>query len=448
MRFIRPGNIKRGLIFLPVTFLTICKCRRGAHLSKKRLLIASACFIYVFFVVFQVGLVLPWDKQKYRRTGRFHAPGLDEGFRDGSPTAQNEDLAQTASAKPNVVYITLKSKRQKPAIMRGTVRPKSRKKTGRNNPHNNRNVINSIGQINEVEWKQKVVLNSEASRISEIIIQNKLKLNENDGSPARNRHSAIRMYSRRAPPWFTREDVEALRFLADCKISRIKEVSSAEHRRLLLFESATAGASNARVESGPGAGYSTCQGRCGLIKRHVDTSEVFAFHLDRILGLNRSVPAVCRRFSFFKDSQPNPVVLWDSSLAPADSDLQSSIQLTWGSYQHLLKQKCWHKGVTPKPKWGCSSIHHYEWSKLALFDFLLQIYNRLDRNCCGFKPRKEDTCVKLGRHLECNDQDSIGLVHIVYRKHDPSRLVFIDNKGYFDRDEDNLDFKLLEGIKE
>ncbi|KAF7657725.1 hypothetical protein LDENG_00022950, partial [Lucifuga dentata] len=38
------------------------------------------------------------------------------------------------------------------------------------------------------------------------------------------------------------------------------------------------------------------QGRCSLIKRPEDWFEVFAFHLDRVLGLNRSLPAVLRTF--------------------------------------------------------------------------------------------------------------------------------------------------------
>lgn len=85
---------------------------------------------------------------------------------------------------------------------------------------------------------------------------------------------------------------------------------------------------------------------------------------------------------------------------------------------------------------------------MALFDFLLQIYNRLDTNCCGFRPRKEDTCVQSGRSSKCDNQDTVVLAHIVQRKQDPRHLVFIDNKGFFDRSEDNLNFKLLEGIRE
>ncbi|XP_012988999.1 Golgi-associated kinase 1B isoform X2 [Esox lucius] len=122
--------------------------------------------------------------------------------------------------------------------------------------------------------------------------------------------------------------------------------------------------------------------------------------------------------------------------------------MTWGEYQNSLKQRCWHKNVTPKPHSGCSSVHHYEWSKLSLFDFLLQIYTRLDRNCCGFRPRQEDVCVERGHHQECGDKDSVELANIIRRVHDPRHLVFTDNKGFFDRGEDNLDYKLLEGIKE
>lgn len=86
------------------------------------------------------------------------------------------------------------------------------------------------------------------------------------------------------------------------------------------------------------------------------------------------------------------------------------------------------------------------WDFVFVFNF--QIYNRLDTNCCGFRPRKEDACVQSGQKPKCDNQDSVALAHIVQRKQDPRHLVFIDNKGFFDRSEDNLNFKLLEGIKE
>lgn len=81
--------------------------------------------------------------------------------------------------------------------------------------------------------------------------------------------------------------------------------------------------------------------------------------------------------------------------------------------------------------------------------FLSQIYNRLDQSCCGFKPRLQDVCVELGHHAHCgDDQEHIQLANIIHRGHDPRHLVFTNNKGFFDRNEDNLDFRLLEGIKE
>lgn len=84
-----------------------------------------------------------------------------------------------------------------------------------------------------------------------------------------------------------------------------------------------------------------------------------------------SMLKVC--FLCFSDGRPCPVILWDSSLSPTSNDTHSSVKLTWGKYQQLLKQKCWQNGRVPKPEWGCTEIHHHEWSKMALFDFLLQV---------------------------------------------------------------------------
>ncbi|XP_007897412.2 Golgi-associated kinase 1B, partial [Callorhinchus milii] len=200
---------------------------------------------------------------------------------------------------------------------------------------------------------------------------------------------------------------------------------------------------------GPGGGGGTADPqRCGLIRTPADISEVFAFHLDRILGLNRTLPTVARTIAFIRGGLPRPVVLWDASLPMTDNVTHSTVRLNWKSYQESLKQKCWVHGKVPKSDWSCSEIHHHEWCKLALFDFLLQIYNRLDRNCCGFRPRKEDFCVQTGLKLKCDNQDSIDLAHIIQRAQDRRHLVFIDNKAYFDRSEDNLNFKVLEGITE
>lgn len=74
------------------------------------------------------------------------------------------------------------------------------------------------------------------------------------------------------------------------------------------------------------------------------------------------------------DGQPCPVVLWDASLHPEG---HLAVKLTWGEYQNTLKARCLRpKSSSTKPDSNCSTVHHYEWSKLALFDFLLQVINR------------------------------------------------------------------------
>lgn len=82
------------------------------------------------------------------------------------------------------------------------------------------------------------------------------------------------------------------------------------------------------------------------------------------------------------DGRPCPVILWDPSLSPTSNETHSSVKLTWGAYQQLLKQKCWQNGRAPRPEWGCTAVHHHEWSKMALFDFLLQV--RSSNQVSGF----------------------------------------------------------------
>ncbi|XP_026185425.1 Golgi-associated kinase 1B [Mastacembelus armatus] len=426
-------------------FLRLSSSFRRCPLSKRSLIIATVCVVYLVFVVSQVGHSQQRRDTRTRRDRYRHTRGLYHlETNDAPPDA--EELQTAASyavpTRSNVVYITLKSKRLKPANIRSTVRPKLRKKVKRTKTANSTN--NKLGTLERdaglikhnfapnKSWKE--------TRYTDYKSLNIIQKSHNNGE-ADSHISSIRIYSQKAPPWFSAEDVEAIRFLADAKVLHIREVSHGDSPSLLIFQGET------RVS--PANQKSTerdhlCTGQCGIIKNPVDTTEIFAFHLDRVLGLNRTSPAVSRKFGFLHGGQPCPVVSWDASIAAG----WGSVKLTWGEYQSSLKLKCWHKNISPKPDSGCSSIHHYEWSTLALFDFLLQIYNRLDQGCCGFRPRQEDVCVELGHHAECGDQDQIHLANIIHRDHDPRHLVFSNNKGFFDRNEDNLDFRLLEGIKE
>ncbi|XP_038568203.1 uncharacterized protein gask1a isoform X1 [Micropterus salmoides] len=199
----------------------------------------------------------------------------------------------------------------------------------------------------------------------------------------------------------------------------------------------------------------SCQlGYCSLIKRTDDWFEVFAFHLDRVLGLNRSLPAVLRTFHSeilpyrYTSGTPRPVVWWDPDiqhLPDGDND-QNSVPLSWVQYQKLLQVHCGSEADLRSAP--CVGVHHSEWGRLALLDFLLQVNDRLDRYCCGFTPEPTELCVENMLHAKCGNTKDLLLVHILVRKADPSRLVFIDNAGRPQQSHDNLNFRLVEGIDE
>ncbi|KAE8630064.1 hypothetical protein XENTR_v10000679 [Xenopus tropicalis] len=442
----RTGRPSSSLKRLVCTSFLRAWGRRRPNLRRAVLLICTASAIYGLLTASQVlsgsahGKALGKVPQKVLTDAAIRLPGTAlEGNTFYMENVQPQGGATSNSPitlQPNVVYITLKTKRIKPANIRGTVRPKKRRK-----------YVARPGVLQDLESK-KEELWRDGSKIPNTLHRTQAQISiQSIGGHRGGRgayQSNIRIYSNSAPPWFTQEDIGAMRFLADSSISHIKQVLSGQ-ANLLLFESDQ---SPLRKMPVPPVGSSACQGRCGVIKRPLDMSEVFAFHLDRVLGLNRTLPSVSRTLEFVQDGQPCPVILWDPSLLPTDNKTQSSVKLKWATYQEMLRHKCWLNGKAPKAELGCTEIHHQEWCKMALFDFLLQVYTRLDRHCCGFKPRKEDSCAQEGLYLKCNNPESIDLTHIIQRRQDPRSLVFIDNKGFFDRSEENLDFKLLDGIKE
>ncbi|XP_028272292.1 Golgi-associated kinase 1B isoform X2 [Parambassis ranga] len=442
---------KSRFLWLCFTFLKLTSNFRRSSLSRRSLIIATVCVIYLFFVVLQVGHTEQHGDRRTDKDKSRHSRGLYNVDINGA-LPDFADLHTGASfgvpTRSNVVYITLKTKRLKPVHIRGTIRPKLRRKVRRNKTANSYFTQNKVGTLERGAGQIRNNIAPRSSWKNSRDIDYKsldLRQKSHEDAETDSRISSIRIYSQMAPPWFSAQDVKTMRFLADAKILRMKEVSQGDIPSLFIFEGET-GVSPANEKHTKW--NSVCGGQCGVIHSPVDNAEVFAFHLDRVLGLNRTLPAVSRKFSFLHDGQSHPVVSWDSSLYPEGLAAGwASVRLTWRQYQSSLKLRCWHKN-NPKPDSGCSTIHHYEWSILALFDFLLQIHNRLDQSCCGFRPRREDTCVELGLHAQCLDQDHIELANIVHRGHDPRHLVFTNNKGFFDRNEDNLDFRLLEGIKD
>ncbi|XP_006893120.1 PREDICTED: protein FAM198A [Elephantulus edwardii] len=247
------------------------------------------------------------------------------------------------------------------------------------------------------------------------------------------------------PPWFTEHDVQVLRLLAQGEVVGKARVPG--HGQVLQVGLSTEGA--LQDVPPPDLGQRCSQGLCGLIKRPGDLLEVLSFHVDRVLGLKRSLPAVARRFHSpllpyrYTDGGARPLIWWAPDvqhLADPDDD-QNSLALGWLQYQGLLVHGCGQQGQAL-----CMGIHRTEWSRLALFDFLLQVHDRLDRYCCGFEPEPLDPCVEERLREKCRNPAELRLVHILVRSSNPSHLVYIDNAGNLHHPEDKLNFRLLEGI--
>ncbi|XP_054869888.1 Golgi-associated kinase 1A isoform X2 [Amphiprion ocellaris] len=277
-------------------------------------------------------------------------------------------------------------------------------------------------------------------------------------------HRRIRISTDLQPlTWFSKDDIQKMELLAEGQVvSKARVPAHGQVLQVVLDPPANQQPSPMRDlhQHGAGQGLQTthserCQhGHCSLIKRTDDWFEVFAFHLDRVLGLNRSLPAVLRTFHSevlpyrYISGTPRPAVWWDPDiqhLAEKDND-QNSVQLTWVQYQKLLQARC--GSHTDQRSAHCVGVQHSEWGRLALFDFLLQINDRLDRYCCGFTPDPIELCVENLLHAKCGNTKDLKLVHILVRKADPSRLVFIDNAGRPQQSTDNLNFRLVEGIDE
>lgn len=192
-------------------------------------------------------------------------------------------------------------------------------------------------------------------------------------APGRSRRR--RGVDRDAPPWLSADDLQKMWLLSRGQV--VSKTCVPAHGQVMRVGLRAVG--DAKGDVSPASPEGDCQdGRCGLIKRPGDLYEVLAFHLDRVLGLNRSLPAVARRFSSrllpysYTNGAPRPIIWWAPDLQhleDANND-QNSCALGWLQYQEMLQQ---HRPMLVARDAPCSSIPHSEWSRLALFDFLLQV---------------------------------------------------------------------------
>ncbi|XP_034985374.1 Golgi-associated kinase 1A [Zootoca vivipara] len=261
------------------------------------------------------------------------------------------------------------------------------------------------------------------------------------------RESSLRL-GENALPWFTLDDVEKMKLLANgTVVSKHRIPAHGQILQVVLSPS---------QDGIPHDAKRLCSnGLCGVIKRPTDLYEVLAFHLDRVLGLHRSLPAVARKFSSpllpykYTDGAARPIVWWAPDIQHLNDpgNDQNSFALGWKQYQELLRQRCgMEDSRTSLGKGQCLTVLHSEWAKLALFDFLLQVHDRLDRYCCGFQPDPSEPCVQEMLHEKCQNPAELVLVHILIRRSKPSHLVFIDNAGRLHHPDTKLNFRLLQGI--
>lgn len=177
--------------------------------------------------------------------------------------------------------------------------------------------------------------------------------------------------SGQVPPWFTEHDVQMFQLLAKGEV--VGKARIPGHGQVLQVAFSNEGALQ---NMSSGLSHLCSQGLCGLIKRPGDLHEVLSFHVDRVLGLRRSLPAVARKFHSsllpyrYTDGSTRPVIWWAPDvqhLGDPEED-QNSLSLGWLQYQALLARGCsWPSQAS------CLGIHYTEWARLALFDFLLQV---------------------------------------------------------------------------
>ncbi|KFU98709.1 Protein FAM198B, partial [Tauraco erythrolophus] len=315
--FDQPSKIKNLFVccLCPPRVLRLWTCRRPR--TRRNLLVGTACVIYLGFLVSQVGHVLPQHKGRHQKiSSRSLQDAAQTPFLgiplDGTlspPNFQEPQLGSNGTLLPlNVIYITLRSKRSKPANIRGTVKPKRRKKHA--TPLSYRQHFPKVafmGQKETFAQQPGRATGAIGAAIAPEVRKHQLDEHGHKGMATRERghwrpggisgaikaqpqpeESNIRIYSESSPPWLSKDDILNMRMLADSRIESIQEVPS---RKAVLVVFAR----------GPSTTGTACNlGHCGIVKRPLDMSEVFAFHLDRILGLNRSLPSVSRRSEFFQ----------------------------------------------------------------------------------------------------------------------------------------------------
>ncbi|XP_019619909.1 PREDICTED: protein FAM198B-like [Branchiostoma belcheri] len=307
----------------------------------------------------------------------------------------------------------------------------------------------TVRKVTQQQNVQQPRLASVSERLSRKKLRGSHSVTRTVAAHRRDTKENIRVYA--LPPWFTESDLIDMHRLAEENMT----FAGKDTRGVDWWTLGTAGETSEVLLTEEGEiGAMECKNHCVIVDDEKKLHQVFAFHLDRVLGINRTLPMVARSFTTDNDVRRRltirPVSLWDPSILVTGSG-HSSMYIHWNTYQQMLKSHCWGKGPgsiskRPKGNYHCTDVLHSEWCRMAMLDFLLQIYDRLDRSCCGFHPTPSEPCVLEATHSDCQNDDRVMLDHILQRRGDTRHLVLVENNARFNVSENRLNYRLLEGI--
>ncbi|XP_077987528.1 Golgi-associated kinase 1A-like [Glandiceps talaboti] len=251
------------------------------------------------------------------------------------------------------------------------------------------------------------------------------------------------------PNWFSYSDILKMELMSHHNISDVLSIPGHPRVRRVIFKD---------HPMKDISHFEDCTTQCAVQKSVKDIHEVFSFHLDRVLGINRSMPAVTRTFKgerggTFSDGKARAIIWWNPNIKHSGSlePEQNSMSLRWTDYQNQLALRCYAKDNMKESAIhdNCTvKVRHIEWGRLAFYDFLLQNHDRSDRNCCGYDIDEGELCFKNGNYLRCKNITRQYLIHIFTTKYDDTRLVYIDNVFNLNRNNEHLNYRFLEGIDE
>ncbi|XP_071843731.1 Golgi-associated kinase 1B-like isoform X2 [Apostichopus japonicus] len=206
------------------------------------------------------------------------------------------------------------------------------------------------------------------------------------------------------PPWLNNRDVGIMRLLSEGVVQRRIGLSQNRSTEYLLYlENVTEDGTHLENNSVP-VRIRTCVDAISLSCK--EWPRVLAFHLDRIVGLNRVVPAAGRYFTELYSTTihegSTETAVWFPADLPAKQYGDDSLEAT-----RYVKKKFWR--FSDRQKWSlvdeCAKNVEGEKVRMAVFLFLLQIKEKQLQECFKYPanhshaPKHQDPA----SHLSCRN---------------------------------------------